>query len=88
MIILIFEKIKVLWFLFMYGDVCYLGMFEGGWFVNLFYLCQIVQVVDELGYFGVLLFMGCSCEDSWVVVVVLVLQMQKLCFLVVVWLGL
>ena len=31
------------------------------------YLRQIAQAADELGYFGVLLPTGRSCEDSWVV---------------------
>ena len=39
----------------------------GGREVNFNYLRQIAQAADQLGYFGVLLPTGRSCEDSWVV---------------------
>ena len=35
--------------------------------VGLPYMRQIAQAADQLGYFGVLLPTGRSCEDSWVV---------------------
>ena len=61
------DKINVLWFLPTHGDSRYLGTQEGGRAVDLSYLRQIAQAADSLGYFGVLLPTGRSCEDSWVV---------------------
>ncbi|HXW49120.1 MAG TPA: LLM class flavin-dependent oxidoreductase, partial [Xanthobacteraceae bacterium] len=57
----------VLWFLPTHGDGRHLGTTVGGRPVNLNYLRQIAQAADDLGYFGVLLPTGRSCEDSWVV---------------------
>ena len=39
----------------------------GGREVNFNYLRQIAQATDQLGYFGVLIPTGRSCEDSWIV---------------------
>jgi len=58
---------NVLWFLPTHGDGRYLGTSEGGREVNFNYLRQIAQAADQLGYFGVLLPTGRSCEDSWIV---------------------
>jgi alkanesulfonate monooxygenase len=58
---------SVLWFLPTHGDGRYLGTTEGGREVNFNYLRQIAQAADQLGYFGVLLPTGRSCEDSWIV---------------------
>ena len=58
---------NVLWFLPTHGDGRYLGTTKGGREVNFNYLRQIAQAADQLGYFGVLLPTGRSCEDSWVV---------------------
>jgi len=49
-----------------HGDGRYLGTTSGGREVNFNYLRQIAQAADQLGYFGVLLPRGRSCEDSWV----------------------
>ena len=57
----------VLWFLPTHGDGRYLGTTQGAREVDLHYLRQIAQAADDLGYFGVLLPTGRSCEDSWVV---------------------
>jgi alkanesulfonate monooxygenase len=57
---------NVLWFLPTHGDGHYLGTTAGGREVNFDYLRQIAQAADQLGYFGVLLPTGRSCEDSWV----------------------
>src|ERR1700739_4279141 len=61
------SKLDILWFLPTHGDGRYLGTTIGGREVNLNYLRQIAQAADQLGYFGVLLPTGRSCEDSWVV---------------------
>jgi len=58
---------NILWFLPTHGDGRYLGTSVGGREVNFNYLRQIAQAADQLGYYGVLLPTGRSCEDSWVV---------------------
>ena len=58
---------NILWFLPTHGDGRYLGTGVGGREVNFNYLRQIAQAADQLGYFGVLLPTGRSCEDSWIV---------------------
>jgi alkanesulfonate monooxygenase len=58
---------NILWFLPTHGDGRYLGTATGGREVSFNYLRQIAQAADQLGYFGVLLPTGRSCEDSWVV---------------------
>jgi alkanesulfonate monooxygenase len=60
-------KANILWFLPTHGDGRYLGTAIGGREVNFSYLRQIAQAADQLGYFGVLLPTGRSCEDSWIV---------------------
>ena len=52
------------------------------------YLRQIAQAADDLGYFGVLLPTGRSCEDSWVVASALAPLTERLRFLVAVRPGL
>ncbi|MGH6859277.1 MAG: FMNH2-dependent alkanesulfonate monooxygenase [Phyllobacterium sp.] len=88
MTIAVSEKIKVLWFLPTHGDSRYLGTSEGGRAVDLPYLQQIAQAADTLGYYGVLLPTGRSCEDSWVVASALVPLTKQLRFLVAVRPGL
>ena len=58
---------NILWSLPTHGDGRYLGTSTGGREVNFNYLRQIAQAADQLGYFGVLLPTGRSCEDSWIV---------------------
>src|ERR1700759_5505008 len=79
---------NVLWFLPTHGDGRYLGTSLGGRHVNLNYLRQIAQAADELGYFGVLLPTGRSCEDSWVVASALAPLTERLRYLVAVRPGL
>jgi alkanesulfonate monooxygenase len=79
---------NVLWFLPTHGDGRYLGTSKGGRDVNLSYLRQIAQAADELGYYGVLLPTGRSCEDSWVVASALAPLTEQLRFLVAVRPGL
>ncbi|WP_264820585.1 LLM class flavin-dependent oxidoreductase, partial [Acetobacter pomorum] len=61
------DKINVLWFLPTHGDSRYLGTQKGGRPVDLPYLQQVAKAADTLGYYGVLIPTGRSCEDSWVV---------------------
>jgi len=79
---------QVLWFLPTHGDGHFLGTSEGGRAVDLPYLRQIAQAADHLGYYGVLLPTGRSCEDSWVVASALVPLTEQLRFLVAVRPGL
>jgi alkanesulfonate monooxygenase len=78
----------VLWFLPTHGDGRYLGTSHGAREVGLHYLRQIAQAADDLGYFGVLLPTGRSCEDSWVVASALAPLTERLRFLVAVRPGL
>jgi alkanesulfonate monooxygenase len=78
----------VLWFLPTHGDGRYLGSDVAARHVTLNYLGQIARAADELGYFGVLLPTGKSCEDSWVVASAMIPLTQRLRFLVAVRPGL
>lgn len=77
-----------LWFLPTSGDGRYLGTTIGARPVDLGYLRQVAQAADELGYFGVLLPTGKSCEDSWLVASALAPLTERLNFLVAVRPGL
>jgi alkanesulfonate monooxygenase len=82
------RETDVLWFLPTHGDGRYLASEIGARHVTLGYLSQIARAADELGYFGVLLPTGKSCEDSWVVASAMVPLTQRLRFLVAVRPGL
>lgn len=82
------EKINVLWFLPTHGDSRYLGTSIGGRNVDLGYLKQIAQAADTLGYYGVLIPTGRSCEDSWVVASALAPLTERLRYLIAVRPGL
>jgi alkanesulfonate monooxygenase len=58
---------NIFWFLPTHGDGRYLGTSIGAREVDHAYLTQIAQAADRLGYYGVLIPTGRSCEDSWVV---------------------
>ncbi len=79
---------NVLWFLPTHGDGRYLGTTEGGRAVDLEYLAQISQAADNLGYYGVLLPTGKSCEDAWVVASAMAPLTKNLRYLVAVRPGL
>ena len=72
----------VFWFLPTHGDGRYLGTNEGARKVDLNYLSQIALAADSLGYGGVLLPTGRSCEDAWVVASSLIGATRSLRFLV------
>jgi alkanesulfonate monooxygenase len=82
------SDLKVLWFLPTHGDGRYLGTTIGGRATDLTYLRQIAEAADRLGYYGVLLPTGRSCEDSWIVAASLVSATERLRFLVAVRPGL
>jgi len=79
---------QVFWFLPTHGDSRYLGTTEGARTVDLAYLQQIAGAADRLGYEGVLIPTGRSCEDPWVIASSLIGATQKLKFLVAVRPGL
>ena len=82
------SKANILWFLPTHGDGRCLGTTTGGREVNFNYLRQIAQAADQLGYFGVLLPTGRSCEDSWVVASAVAPWTERLRYLVAVRPGL
>jgi alkanesulfonate monooxygenase len=73
---------EVFWFLPTHGDGRYLGTGEQARSVNYGYLKQVAQAADQLGFQGVLLPTGRSCEDAWVVASTLVPVTTRLKFLV------
>jgi len=79
---------NIFWFLPTHGDSRYLGTTEGARQVDLDYLQQIAGAADRLGYEGVLIPTGRSCEDPWVIASSLIGATKKLKFLVAVRPGL
>ncbi|MDP9932450.1 FMNH2-dependent alkanesulfonate monooxygenase [Variovorax paradoxus] len=79
---------QIFWFLPTHGDSRYLGTSEGARPVDLAYLQQIAGAADNLGYEGVLIPTGRSCEDPWVIASSLIGATKKLKFLVAVRPGL
>ena len=73
---------QVLWFIPTHGDSRYLGTSEGAREVSFDYLKQVAVAADTLGYDGVLIPTGRSCEDPWVVASALAAVTRKLRFLV------
>ncbi len=82
------EKANVHWFLPTHGDGRYLGSSIGGREVDLQYLRQVAEASDKLGYYGVLLPTGRSCEDSWVIASAVAPSTKTLRFIVAVRPGL
>lgn len=56
---------KIFWFIPTHGDSRYLGTSKGARVVDHAYMKQIAVAVDNLGYEGVLIPTGRSCEDPW-----------------------
>lgn len=73
---------NVFWFLPTHGDGRYLGTAHQARAVDHHYLKQIAQAADQLGYGGVLIPTGRSCEDSWIVASSLIPVTRNLKFLV------
>ena len=82
------EKANIHWFLPTHGDGRYLGSSIGGRQVDLSYLEQVAEASDKLGYYGVLLPTGRSCEDSWVIASAVAPRTKNLRFIVAVRPGL
>ena len=79
---------QVFWFIPTHGDSRYLGTGEGAREVSYDYLKQVAVAADTLGYEGVLIPTGRSCEDPWVVASSLLPVTKNLKFLVAVRPGL
>ncbi|MBW1253437.1 FMNH2-dependent alkanesulfonate monooxygenase [Pantoea allii] len=75
-------SVSVFWFLPTHGDGHYLGTAEGARPVDHAYLQQVAQAADRLGFGGVLIPTGRSCEDAWLVAASLIPVTQRLRFLV------
>ncbi|PIF92218.1 alkanesulfonate monooxygenase [Acidovorax sp. 62] len=75
-------SLNVFWFLPTHGDGRYLGSTQQARAVDQTYLQQIAQAAERLGYGGVLVPTGRSCEDSWVIASNLAAVTRTLKFLV------
>ncbi|KAF4325807.1 hypothetical protein G195_000497 [Phytophthora kernoviae 00238/432] len=73
---------ELFWFIPTHGDGRYLGTREGARAVSYHYCKQVAQAADELGFAGVLLPTGKSCEDAWIVASSLISSTDRLKFLV------
>jgi alkanesulfonate monooxygenase len=79
---------ELLWFIPSHGDGRYLGTTRGGRVTEYSYFRQIAQAADRLGYKGVLIPTGKSCEDPWLLASALAAETEQLRFLVAVRPGL
>ncbi|EFG1983104.1 FMNH2-dependent alkanesulfonate monooxygenase [Escherichia marmotae] len=75
-------SLNIFWFLPTHGDGHYLGTETESRPVDHGYLQQIAQAADRLGYTGVLIPTGRSCEDAWLVAASMIPVTQRLKFLV------
>lgn len=75
---------ELFWFIPTHGDGRYLATRYGARAVDYAYVKQIAQAADRLGYHGVLIPTGRSCEDSWIVASSLISVTERLRFLVAV----
>lgn len=78
------RTISALWFLPTFGDGRYLGSPESARAGDFAYLKQIALAADSLGFEGVLIPTGRSCEDSWLLAAALAPFTERLRFLVAV----
>ncbi|MGL4723584.1 MAG: FMNH2-dependent alkanesulfonate monooxygenase [Scandinavium sp.] len=75
-------SLNMFWFLPTHGDGHYLGSDDNARPVDHSYLQQIAQTADRLGFTGVLIPTGRSCEDAWLVAASMIPVTQRLKFLV------
>jgi len=73
---------KIFWFIPTHGDSRYLGSAKGARHADFAYFKQVAIAADSLGYEGVLLPTGRSCEDSWVLAASLIDATRRLKFLI------
>lgn len=74
--------LNIFWFLPTQGESRYLGSSKGARVVDHDYLAQIATAADRLGYGGVLIPTGRSCDDATLVAASLIPLTQRLKFLV------
>lgn len=72
----------IFWFLPSSGDTRYLGTSDTGRAPSLDYLRDIAVTADRLGYDGLLIPTGASCQDPWVVAASLIHATQRIKLLV------
>lgn len=75
-------SLNLFWFLPTHGDGHYLGSNDAARPVDHAYLQQIAQAADRIGFTGVLIPTGRSCEDAWLVAASMIPVTQRLKFLV------
>jgi alkanesulfonate monooxygenase len=75
-------SLKIFWFIPTHGDSRYLGTAKGGRQADFNYFKQVAVAADSLGYEGVLIPTGRSCEDPWTVATSLIDATRHLKFLV------
>ena len=73
---------KILWFIPTHGDTRYLGTTRGARVADHAYFKQVAVAADTLGYEGVLIPTGRSCEDPWTVASSLIDATRRLKFLI------
>ncbi len=78
------DAIRPFWFIPAHGDGRWLGSEEGARSTDFDYLSQVGQAADRLGFEGVLIPTGRTCEDSWVLASALAPLTRRLKFLVAV----
>jgi alkanesulfonate monooxygenase len=75
-------SLKIFWFIPTHGDSRYLGTAKGARQADFGYFKQVAVAADRLGYEGVLIPTGRSCEDPWTVASSLIDATERLKFLV------
>jgi alkanesulfonate monooxygenase len=78
------DSIRPFWFIPTHGDGRWLGSADGARPTDFSYLAQVGQAADRLGFHGVLLPTGRTCEDSWVIASALAPLTRRLNLLVAV----
>ncbi|RXZ82565.1 alkanesulfonate monooxygenase, FMNH(2)-dependent [Paenibacillaceae bacterium] len=73
---------ELFWFIPTYGDGRYIGTDNGARTTTISYYKQVAMAAEDLGYSGVLLPTGRSCEDPWVMASMLASATQRLKFLI------
>lgn len=76
------KPLDLYWYLPTHGDGPYLGTDQRHRPASFGYLKEIAQAADRLGFKGVLLPTGTSCEDAWIVAAGLIPLTERLKFLV------
>jgi alkanesulfonate monooxygenase len=79
---------EIFWYIPTHGDGRYLATDKGSRRPTPFYMRQVAEAVDGLGFAGALLPTGRSCEDAWVVASSLAAVTRRMKFLVAVRPGL